>query len=104
MTEPPPRPEQPRRSHLLQQDIAITRVDASDPTSRVVAHVHCTRRRCAIEVRDCADCQHFARIEVHEAGYVLLCQQEDAANVEQEGSAREQEEPEATRAQDEAEP
>jgi hypothetical protein len=77
VTKPPPRPEQLRRARLVQQDICIEREDPADPSSRVVARVHCTRAGCALEVEGCAHCAHFGRIEVHEAGYVLLCQEED---------------------------
>jgi hypothetical protein len=44
-----------------------------DPSSRVVASVHCARQNSRVEVEGCAGCAHFARIEPHEAGYVLLC-------------------------------
>jgi hypothetical protein len=71
MTESPPRLR--RRAQLVQQDIHIAREEPGDGSSRVVARVHCARRNCAMEVEECAACAHFARIEVHEAGYLLLC-------------------------------
>jgi hypothetical protein len=80
MTKPPPPPEQPRRAHLVQQDIRIEReAPDDDPASRVVASVHCVHKNCRVEVEDCAGCAHFARIEPHEAGYVLLCCAQDEA-------------------------
>lgn len=30
-----------------------------------------------MEAEGCAGCAHFGRIEVHEAGYVLLCHEEE---------------------------
>ena len=37
------------------------------------ALVECERRGCSISVTQCQQCEHFARVEVHEGAYVLLC-------------------------------
>ena len=87
MTKSPPRPEQPRRAHLVQQDIRIEREVPDDPASRVVASVHCAHKDCIVDVEDCAGCARFARIEPHEAGYVLLCCVEDQLEVHAESLA-----------------
>jgi hypothetical protein len=57
----------------VQQDIQLSR-ESRDGVTRVVARVECARRGCTMEVEQCAGCSHFARIETHEAGYLLLCQ------------------------------
>jgi hypothetical protein len=56
---------------LVQQDIKIERERDS---GRVVASAVCRRKGCSVNVEDCAQCAYFARIDVHEAGYVMLCQ------------------------------
>lgn len=72
---PPPKSG---RTHLVQQDIRVARADPTDPSARVVASVHCARRDCVLDVENCAACPQFARIEVHEAGYILVCREEEA--------------------------
>lgn len=59
-------------SLLVQQDICLAREEA-DGSSHVVATVACTRRALPVAVDECARCPYFARIEPHEAGYVMLC-------------------------------
>lgn len=79
MTEAP-RPPQGKRvpsSSLVQHDIHLAR-DAATP-SKVVASVMCERRGCEMRVEVCARCPRFARIETHEAGYVLLCRAHEDA-------------------------
>jgi hypothetical protein len=60
----------------VQQDIQLTRESRGEAT-RVVARVECARRDCNMEVEGCARCAHFVRIETHEAGYVLLCREDE---------------------------
>lgn len=71
-----PKPPPPARARLVQQDILLSR-EARDGTTRVVARVECARRDCVVEVEYCARCPHFARIETHEAGYLMLCRAAD---------------------------
>lgn len=72
MDETAPKLSQLSGSHLVQQDIHLTR-ESRQGEMRVVARVECARRGCLMEVEQCACCPHFARIEVHEAGYLMLC-------------------------------
>lgn len=62
----------PVSSLLVQQDICLAREEA-DGSVHVVATVACARRGLDVAVEECAHCPHFARIETHEAGYVMLC-------------------------------
>jgi hypothetical protein len=79
MTTPtPPRKTRPA-SYLVQHDIQLTRAPAEDERPRVVASVRCQRLECDVLVEACAHCARFARIETHEAGYVLLCRAHDEA-------------------------
>lgn len=55
---------------LVLQDIRLQREPGSD---RVEATAVCARKNCRVNVEDCARCAHFARIDTHEAGYVLVC-------------------------------
>jgi hypothetical protein len=80
MTTTPPRP--PRKtwpsSHLVEHDIRLTREQSSDrEPPKVVARVRCERMDCDVLVEQCARCPRFARIETHEAGYILLCRDHD---------------------------
>lgn len=70
-TAPQPPPAKGPASSLVQHDIHLAR----DPSrgSSVVASVECERFGCKVLVEACARCTRFARIETHEAGYVLLC-------------------------------
>jgi hypothetical protein len=58
---------------LIQQDIELQRERDS---GRVIASAVCARKGCSVNVEDCARCAHFARIDTHEAGYVLVCRTE----------------------------
>ena len=68
MTTPPPRRSRPS-SKLVPHDIHIVRkgVGATKAT------VYCERRDCRLDVNECRSCERFARIDVHEAGYEMLC-------------------------------
>jgi hypothetical protein len=74
-TELPPGPEKVSNAHLTQYDIHLAR-DPDRPT-KVVASVMCERRGCEMLVEACARCPHFARIETHEAGYLLRCRERE---------------------------
>lgn len=75
-TLPPSRKLRPA-SYLVPHDIQLTRAPSEDEHPRVVASVRCQRRDCDVLVEVCARCERFARIETHEAGYVLLCRADD---------------------------
>lgn len=79
MTTAPPRPPSNKchSSRLVQHDVRLTRQPSQGERAKVVASVHCERRDCETLVEACARCARFARIEPHEAGYVLLCRAED---------------------------
>lgn len=68
MTTPPARRSRPS-SKLVSHDIRFIR--KGEGTAH--ATVHCERRDCALLVNECRSCERFARIDVHEAGYVMLC-------------------------------
>jgi hypothetical protein len=79
MTTPPaPRRTWPPHPRLVVHDIKLERQSPPDGQSRVRATVDCERNQCTLDVEVCALCPRFARIEVHEAGYVLLCRSLDA--------------------------
>lgn len=73
MKERSPNEPAPGSLHLVAQDIHLRRAPSASG-SHVIAEVECTRRRCTMDVEQCAGCPHFVRIETHEAGYLLLCQ------------------------------
>lgn len=58
-------------------DVHFGRQTAEDGSSKVVATVACERRQCTVSVDVCSECERFARIEVHEAGYTMLCRSTD---------------------------
>jgi hypothetical protein len=76
MTTQPPRCARPS-SHLVPHEIRLTRKRSEVGTSTVVATVHCERRESTLNVETCGYCERFARIDMHEAGYVMLCRSED---------------------------
>jgi hypothetical protein len=76
MTTFPPRSPRPS-SRLVPHEIQLTRKPSESGTSPVVATIHCERRDCTLNVETCGYCERFARIETHEAGYVMLCRSKD---------------------------
>ncbi len=58
---------------LVPHDLAITRTASALGRGKVVAAIYCERVGAEVSVDVCRLCQRFARIEPHEAGYVLLC-------------------------------
>jgi hypothetical protein len=74
----PPRPHRPRpASRLIAHEIRFRRKEHANGHAAVVASVECERRKCDFDVNECAYCERFARIEMHEAGYTLLCRSTD---------------------------
>jgi hypothetical protein len=57
---------------LVAHDIRLERRTDADGEERVVASIECERRG-TLCVTECRACPRFARIEVHEAGYLMLC-------------------------------
>jgi hypothetical protein len=50
----------------------------TSPSGRVVvALISCERRGCTLNLDTCRACPRFARIDVHEAGYTMLCRSSD---------------------------
>jgi hypothetical protein len=43
----------------------------------MLATIECERRKCRLPIDECRACERFARIEAHEAGYVMLCRSQD---------------------------
>jgi hypothetical protein len=79
MTQPPPPPNKRTRAsaRLVSHDIRLQPESRPEGKPRVRALVSCERRKCELEVDVCASCSRFARVETHEAGYVLLCNSSD---------------------------
>ena len=74
MTTRPPRRSRPG-AKLVPHDLSIARKDAGGTE----ATVYCERRDCKLNINECRSCERFARIDVHEAGYVMLCRSTDEA-------------------------
>ena len=64
-------------SKLVSHDVAFVPDEAVDGTKRVLPTIQCERWGCSQHIDECRACERFARIEAHEAGYVLLCRSED---------------------------
>ena len=62
---------------LVVHDIQFEVVRQPNGRDKLCAYVQCERRKCRLNVDDCRGCERLARIEVHEAGYVVLCHAED---------------------------
>ena len=65
-------------SRLVPHDITLVRVETEQGRSEVHATIECERRGCTLRVETCAQCERFARVEPHEAGYVMLCRSTDS--------------------------
>ncbi len=72
MSESTRAPGKPRLL-LVMRDIHLSRDGSSTQRDNVQATVDCERWGCTLPVETCVSCERFARIEVHEAGYGLLC-------------------------------
>lgn len=68
----PPESHSVSDQRLVAHDIRVERRVADEGKERVVATVECERRG-TLCVDECRACPRFARIEVHEAGYLMLC-------------------------------
>ena len=64
-------------TQLIEHDVRLGLKEVSPGVTAVVATVHCERRNITCEVEHCCYCERFARIEVHEAGYTMLCRSAD---------------------------
>lgn len=79
MSDEPSSDERPSSScQLVAHDIRVQQIPLSDGGRDVEATVECELKSCRKTVEECAVCLRFARIEVHEAGYVLLCRSRSA--------------------------
>jgi len=71
----------PRRlrpsSRLVPHEIRIRRKELGREGPGLLATVRCERRNGSINVEACAYCERFARIDLHEAGYTMLCRSTD---------------------------
>jgi hypothetical protein len=63
-------------ARLVQHDIGFEVLRARGRSSLRVL-VDCERRGAPQTIDTCRSCERFARIEAHEAGYVLLCRSQD---------------------------
>jgi len=64
-------------TQLIEHDVRLTLEELSPGVVRVVATIECERKQRTCEVERCSHCERFARIEVHEAGYTMLCRSAD---------------------------
>ena len=71
-------PKRLRPSSLpVLHDISFARTQLSGGRSKVTASIECERRGCTLDVDVCRSCERFLRIEMHEAGFVMLCRSRD---------------------------
>ena len=64
-------------SRLVVHDIEFERTREPDGSEKVRACIACERRKCKLDVDECRACERLARIDSHEAGFVVLCRSED---------------------------
>jgi hypothetical protein len=69
-------------STLVEHDIRLTAESLEDGTRRVTALVLCEQAGGEVSAAGCMRCPRFVRIEVHEAGYTLLCRSLDVRRVD----------------------
>lgn len=69
-------------ARLIEHDVRVRLQLVRPGVAEVTATVECERRQCTRDVELCAYCERFARIEVHEAGYTLLCRSADELDSE----------------------
>ena len=77
MTEAPPS-RTARRAQLLVCDIRLDRQPSAAGQTEVQATVECPIDQCTKHVEHCATCVRFVRIDVHEAGYTMVCRGTDS--------------------------
>lgn len=78
MTAEGPRSPSIPHSRLVPHEIRIAREEGKHGKPEVVATIACERQACVLRVDVCVRCERFARIEPHEAGYVMLCRSTDS--------------------------
>ena len=64
-------------SRLVAHDLEFVPAEAPGGSKRMLATIACERRDCTLNIDECRACERFARIEAHEAGYVMLCRSQD---------------------------
>lgn len=62
---------------LAEQDICLTRKSSGPGAGAVQATVLCPIDETVKGVEQCASCPRFVRIDVHEAGYTIVCHSAD---------------------------
>ena len=65
--------------HLVAHDLRFCRSPSLAGSGAIEVTVECERRACTLPLSVCRACPRFARIDVHEAGYVMLCRSTDEA-------------------------
>lgn len=76
-TEPKRRPSRPLDTlvaHEMTWDAAAERSGSGDETQPAV---WCERQNRSVGFQTCRSCERFARVDVHEAGYVMMCRSLD---------------------------
>ena len=76
MTGTPPKKTRPS-TRLVLHDIRVERCEQPDGSTKLCALVDCERRKRRLDVDECRACERLTRIDVHEAGFVVLCRSED---------------------------
>jgi len=71
-------PKSRPHSRLVPHEIRLARAEGGNGKPEVVATIECERKACVMRVEACVHCERFARIEPHEAGYVMLCRSTDS--------------------------
>lgn len=64
-------------ARLVVHDMELEVRRQADGRDKLCAYVHCQRRKQKLSLDECRGCERLARIEAHEAGYVVLCRAED---------------------------
>ena len=62
---------------LVLHDVQFEVTRQANGRDKLCAYVQCERRKCKQNIDVCRGCERLARIESHEAGYVVLCHAED---------------------------
>lgn len=73
----PPAPRSRPSSTLVPHDIRFVQAPTCSGRARVRAQVHCEHQHDNIDVETCRARERFVRVDVHEAGYVMLCRSAD---------------------------
>ena len=73
----PPSPRLAPHPRLVPHEIRLPRDESAPGACVLVATIECERRGQTLPVDVCRFCPRFCRIEVHEAGYTMLCRSSD---------------------------